>query len=181
MTMQNSGEKINIREGKPDEILTKEEMKIFRKYVGKLNWLAANKRPDLAVNIMDLARRQKKAVLKDLRDVNRILKKVEEKDNKVTFGKVSRKEDLCVIGVSDTSYNQEDHLVAGGLILLGSRTTKIASPMYWKSGVIRKICTSPKAAETCGVMKMVDDGVNMAKRLSILVKEKESLRIFTDS
>ena len=139
----NSLEKINIRDGKPDEILTKEEMKIFRKYVGKLSWLAANTRPDLAVYVMDLARRQK-AVLKDLRDVNRILKKVEEKDNKVMFGKVSRKEYLCVIGVRDTSYNQEDHSVAGGLILLGSRTTKIASPMYWKSEEIRKIYTSPK-------------------------------------
>ena len=78
-----------MRYSKPDEILTKEEMKIFRKYVGKLNWLA--------VYVMNLARRQKKAALKNLRDVNRILKKVEEKDNKVTFGKVSRKEDLCVI------------------------------------------------------------------------------------
>ena len=30
-----------------------------------------------------------------------------------------------MIEVSDTSYNQEDHSEAGGLILLGSRTTKI--------------------------------------------------------
>ena len=64
---------------------------------------------------------------------------------------------------------------------MGSRTTKIASPMYWKSGVIRKICTSPKAAETWGVMKMVDDGVNMTKQLSVLMNEKVRLKIFTDS
>ena len=59
----------------------KEEMKIFRKYVEKLSQLAANTRPDLAVYVMDLARRQKQAVLKGLRDVNRILKKVEKKEN----------------------------------------------------------------------------------------------------
>ena len=46
--------------------------------------------------------------------------------------------------------------------------------------MIRKICTSPKATETPGVMRIVDDGVNMVKYLSILMKEKVILRIFTD-
>ena len=53
--------------------------------------------------------------------------------------------------------------------------------MFWKSGVIRKICTSPKAAETRGVMKLVHDGVNIAKQLCILMKDDVSLRVFTDS
>ena len=85
---------------------------------------------------MDLAKRKKKAIWKDLRDVDWILKKVEERENKVIFGKVSRNEDLCVIGVTDTSYNQKDHSIGEGMILLGSRTTKIASSMYWNWGVI---------------------------------------------
>ena len=58
-------------------------MRVFRKYVGKLNWLAANTRPDLAINALELAKKQKTAVLKDLRNVNRILQKVREKDCKI--------------------------------------------------------------------------------------------------
>ena len=84
----NSLEKIDIRDGKPDEALTREEMKIYRKYVGKLSWLASNTRPDLAVYVMNLARRQKGAALKDLKDMNRVLEKVEEKENKVIFRRV---------------------------------------------------------------------------------------------
>ena len=38
-------EEIQIREGKADEILTREELKNLRKYKGKLKWLAANTRP----------------------------------------------------------------------------------------------------------------------------------------
>ena len=34
-------EEIKIREGKSDEELTRDEQKVLRKYVGKLNWLAA--------------------------------------------------------------------------------------------------------------------------------------------
>ena len=36
-----SMEDIQIREAKANEMLTRDELKVFRKYVGKLNWLAA--------------------------------------------------------------------------------------------------------------------------------------------
>ena len=35
-------EEIEIREDRSDETLTKDELEILRKYVGKLNWLKAN-------------------------------------------------------------------------------------------------------------------------------------------
>ena len=110
-------EDIEVREDKSSESLTREEMKIFRKYVGKLNWLAANTRPDLAIYALDLAKKQKQASLKDLRSINRILKKVREKESKVVFKRIGDKKDLCIFGVSDASYHQEENAVAGEIIL----------------------------------------------------------------
>ena len=60
----------------------------------------------MAICTLDLAKKQKQAVLKDLRSVNRILKKVREKESKVVFRKIGDKEELCVFGVSDASYYQ---------------------------------------------------------------------------
>ena len=60
-------EEIQIRDAKVYEPLTREELKIFRKLVGKLNWLVANTRPDMAIYALELTKRQKKAVIKDLR------------------------------------------------------------------------------------------------------------------
>ena len=57
--------------------------------------------------------------------------------------------------------------MAGEMILLGSKTTKMATPMYRKSGVIRNVCLSPKAAETRGMVKIADDGVNMSNQLFV--------------
>ena len=111
-----------------------------------MNWLAANTRPDLAIYTLELARKQKKATLKDLRNIKRIFKKVSEKESRVVFGKVTRREDLCVIGITDASYNKEGNSVAGEMILLRSKKTNVAVSIYWKSGMIRKICMSPKAA-----------------------------------
>ena len=92
-------EEIKIREDKSDEKSTRDELKILQKYVGKLNWLAANTRPDIAIHALELAKKQKKATLKDLREVNRILKKVHEKESKVMFKKLGTKEELYTAGV----------------------------------------------------------------------------------
>merc|ERR1711962_855828 len=145
-------EKIEIRKGMPEEPLTETEMKMYRKYVGKFSWLASNTRMDLAIHVVNSARKQKNAVLKDFRDINRIIDKIGEKESKVVFGRVARKEDMCVIGISDASYHQENPTVAGTIIMLGNVKTKKAAPVYWKSGIVNRVCTSPKASETRGVI-----------------------------
>ena len=137
--------KIEIRKGLPDDPLTEVEMKVYRKYVGKLSWLASNTRPDLAIHVLNSARKQKNAVLKDLRDINRIVEKIGEKESKVVFGKVARKQDMCVIGISDASYHQENPTIAGAMIMIGNVKNKRTVPVYWKSGVVNRVCTSPKA------------------------------------
>ena len=60
--------------------------------------MASDTRPDIAIHTLNMAKNQKRAMLKDLRDVNRILKKVHEKESKVMFRRVCQKEGLCVIG-----------------------------------------------------------------------------------
>ena len=72
-------------------MLTKDELKVLRKYIGKLNWLAANTRPDKAIYALDLAKKQKRATLKDIRDVNRVFKKVQEKESKGLFKRIRKK------------------------------------------------------------------------------------------
>ena len=53
--------------------------------------------------------------------------------------------------------------------------------MYWRSGVIRKVCLSPKAAETRALLRLMDDGVHMSKQLLQLLNVKMKVRLFTDS
>ena len=49
-------DKIEIRRGMPDNPLTEIEMKMYRKYVGKLSWLASNTRLDLAIHVLNRPR-----------------------------------------------------------------------------------------------------------------------------
>ena len=43
---------------------------------------------------------------------------------------IGDKKDLCVLGLSDTSYHQEGDAVSGELVLLGNRRTTMVSPLY---------------------------------------------------
>ena len=76
---------------------------------------------------------------------------------------------ISVIGVSNTKYYHEELSVSGQIIIIGNKKNKMVSPVYWKSGVIRKVCTSPKAAKTGGVIKEVDDAVNTAQQRGTLM------------
>ena len=82
-----------------------------------------NTRPDLATYASELVTRQKKATIKDLRDVNRVLNKVKDKESKVLFTKIGKIDVLYVIGVSEVSYHYDDRSVAGEIIMLGSKKT----------------------------------------------------------
>ena len=85
------------------------------------------------------------------------------------------------MGVSDASYHHDNMSMAGELIILGNQKTGKAAPIYWRSGVIRKVCVSPKAAETRLLLRLMDDGVHMAKQLSQLLNVSMKVRLFTDS
>ena len=109
------------------------------------------------------------------------MEKIGEKESKVTFGRVARKQDMCVIGISDTSYHQENPLKAGAMIMIVNVKNIRIAPVYWKSVVVDKVCTSPKASETRRVMLVVDDAKNVADQLKDLLNGEIKVRVFTDS
>ena len=98
--------------------------------MSKLNRLATITRLDIAIFALDLAKKRKKAMLKDLRYVNRVLKKVHKKEIRVLFKRIGEKDDLCVIGVCDASYHTDDNSVGGEIIMLGSKKTNYVSPIF---------------------------------------------------
>ena len=100
--------------------------------------------------------------------MNRIVEKIGEKESKVVFGRVAKKQDRCVIGISNASFHQENPTITGAMIMEGNVKNKRMAPVYWKSGVVNRVCTSPKASETRGVMLVVDDAKNVADQLKDL-------------
>ena len=68
---------------------------------------------------MNCVRGQKNAALKDLREIIRVLKKV-EKENKVVICKLAEKVKSCLIEVSVASYSKKDRSVGGENLMIAN-------------------------------------------------------------
>ena len=174
-----------LRRAKKDELLTKSELKLYRKFVGKLNWLAENTRPDLAIWALNLSKTGSKATIGDLKKLNRVIKKVSDRQSKVKFTHIGNKQDLVLHAIGDASFKSDGPSVGGQLIMLGNKTTSKVSPLFWKSRQIKHVCHSAKEAETRNVMKLVDTAVYLGEQLSALLFGNVActipLHIYTDS
>ena len=123
-------ERLEIRKGSFDNKVTDVEINMYRKFIGMLTLLASNTRLDLSVNVIDSAKFQKNAILKNLKNIIRILDKVTEREYKVVFGRVADKENMYVIGVSDGSYHQKEFSVAGKMTLIRNDEIRRVAPIY---------------------------------------------------
>ena len=67
-----SMEKIGAFRSGKSEPLTALEMKVYRKYNGKLMWLAENCRPDLSFTALSMSQKTSTATVADLKKINKI-------------------------------------------------------------------------------------------------------------
>ena len=174
-----------IRKGPKSEPLMPIELKLFRKMTGKISWLAENCRPDLCFAALDMAKKGAKATLGDLSAVNRTVKKIQGRSLKVVIGRVGSPADLVVFGLGDASYKSDDKAIGGEIVLLGSKNSNIAVPIFWKSKVIRQVCHSAKDSETRVLIKLVDTARFMTDQTEELLfgsrEKKVPIILYTDS
>ena len=97
-----------IRKAKKDELLTRDELKVYRKMTGKLSWLANSTRPDLSYTALEMSKNNKTAQIKDLRDVSRIVNKAKGRSSKVKLSRIGPKDDLIVVVIGGASFKVED-------------------------------------------------------------------------
>jgi hypothetical protein len=113
----------DIREAKAEDPLTKTEMKMYRKYTGKLSWLVVNTHPYLSITALMISNKNRNATIKDIKKINHVLKKVPEKPNHVDFTKIGNKEEMVIFGLTYASFKNDDKSVSGILILMGNKRT----------------------------------------------------------
>ena len=171
----------DFRKGENTEELNALELKIYRKYTGKLLWLAENCRPDIAYLANQLSKKSHLATLSDLKFVNKVLKKVKERDNVVVYSAVGAREELVVKNMSDASYLKARDSVGGSLVMMGTANSHKLVPLYWKSKGITKISTSTKDAETHALFKSVGDAAFAATNIETLLYDDSQNRIKVQS
>ena len=92
---------------------------------------------------------------------------------------------MIVLGVGDTSFKSDDKAIGGVLLFLANEDMTRATPIYWKSKTIARVCYSSKDVETINISKMMDDAIFAARQIEILYygdcKKRIKVRLFTNS
>ena len=90
-----------------------------------------------------------------------------------------------VVGIGDASFKSDDKAIGGVLLFLANEEMTRATPIYWKSKTIARVCYSSKDAETINISKMMDDAIFAARQIETLYygdyKRRIKIRLFTDS
>ena len=104
---------------------------------------------------------------------------------KIKMSKIGPKEKLMIVGIGDASFKSDDKAIGGVLLFLANEEMTRATPIYWKSKTIARVCYSSKDAETINISKMMDDAIFAAWQIETLYygdyKRRIKIRLFTDS
>ena len=121
-----------IRKEDTNERLIKLELKEYRKYTGKISWLAQGTRPDLSYSALQLAKRNNSVTFADLRNVNKIVEKIKKEENKVVYGKVGENEKLQIIEIVYALYKSDEKSMGGMLLMIADEQMIKAIHVMWK-------------------------------------------------
>ena len=78
----------DIHKADYDKELLKLEMKEYMKMTEKIAWLANSTRSDLNYTVLHMSKKNNAAAMSNLRDINKIIKKLRERDSKLKNEKI---------------------------------------------------------------------------------------------
>ena len=125
-------------------------------------------RPDMANDTLDLAGYGKNATVKNLRLLEKVVKKAKKTSVEVKYSRIGSLDNLKILAISDGGLNRREdrtQSIMGEIIFLSSLDDKKVSPLLWKSKSIRQVCKSAKTAETRSCEKTLEDAVYLARSL----------------
>lgn len=90
-------------------------------------------RPDLSYAALQLAKKNDRATIADLRKVNKIIENIRKEKNGVVYYKIGEKEKLKILRIVDASYKVDEKSIGGMLIMIADEKMEKASPIMGKS------------------------------------------------
>ncbi len=144
--------------------LSSEEYKLFRSYVGKINWVAQNSRPDLNFAMVELSTKFQCANISHLMDAIKVLKRVKTGDCKLKYPKLKDIDTARIVLYTDASFANLDNSgsCAGSVIFLVDNDGKSCA-LSWHSGKIKRVVKSTLAAECMALSDGLDEAIYLQK------------------
>ena len=170
-------DKINIEIAKDEEKsrpVTDKEKTLFRKLLGRLNWLSTQTRPDIAYEVSVLSSNVKNATVRDLIEANKLLKKCQIKNFALFYPKLDL-DNLKICCYADASYGKLKEGGSQGGMFVELVSDNKTSPIMWQSKKIHRVVNNVMAAETLAMVNALDESYLISNLVSELLYQNTKI------
>jgi len=133
---------------------------------------------------MAMSKNNLMAMIADLHNINRVMKKVELEESRMRYGCNRKKEDLKIIGIFELLFKTDAKSIGRIILLLLNRDLTKARPIHWKLKPIERVCHSSKDEKTLILNKLVEDAVFAVEQIEKFIfgeyKKRLLIHLFMD-
>ena len=169
------------RSTRRSDYLGDHEMEQFRAVVGQLNWISTQSRPEISYSVCELSKANKQAMVEDLIEANKVVKRVQDARYCLHFGQLNVTA-LTIECFSDASYgNLCDGGSQGGYLVFLSDDNGGRSLVSWQSKRIRRVVKSTLAAECLALLDAAQAGVYLRHMIKEILGVQPVIKCYVDN
>lgn len=157
-----------------DDELNEDERKALRTYVGQIQWIASQTRPDIAFNACEASVEFSKSTVNTIHKANKTIKKMKYFDVKLKFPNLGNLKNCTIICFTDASLKNlpGNNSQYGYFIFLSKDNTVV--PITWKSAKCKRVVNNTIGAECLGLIEGSAASYYIRKVLSEILKVDET-------
>ena len=157
-----------------DDELNEDERKALRTYVGQIQWIASQTRPDIAFNACEASVEFSKSTVNTIHKANKTIKKMKYFDVKLKFPHLGNLKNCTIICFTDASLKNlpGNNSQYGYFIFLSKDNTVV--PITWKSAKCKRVVNNTIGAECLGLIEGSAASYYIRKVLSEILKVDET-------
>lgn len=171
-----------------DVVMTDEDQSNFRSLMGRIGWLGNHSRPDLVYDHISLSTKLGKATYGDFAYAIKVLKKMLSGTTKMVFPKLGDVSSWVIDVFADAGFKSlpdEISSCGGQVVIVRDTKSNSACVISWRGRKLKRIVTSPSAAETLALNDGISEAIFVKALLGELfgtgVVNSIPLHLYTDS
>ena len=163
----------SVRRTQLDELLTKEEVTLYQKLLGKLLWLSCQTRPDLVFDTMEHSTYNKKPTVRNLLSLNKVVKKLPDGPRHLKFNQIDIKQgELKIVFYADASLGNlgKDKTDSGrGFVIFLVNEHGTCGVLDWSANKIKRKVHSILGAETLAFQDALSAAIYVRALISEII------------
>ena len=96
----------------------------------KVEFAGQRNKTGMSYTVLQTSKKNNTATIADLWKINKVLKKVTSKESKMFYGRIGKKEEQQIVGISVASFKTDEKAIGGVVLLLVNQDITRASPIY---------------------------------------------------